>query len=338
VKIAENISLKPYNTFGVESTAKYFSTVETTEELRSLLSGEKFNELPKLILGGGSNILLSRDFRGLVIKNSIKGITPSSQDQEHVYLKAGSGEIWHDLVLYCISNDFAGIENLSLIPGTVGAAPLQNIGAYGVELKDVFFELEALSTEDFTLKTFSAAECGFGYRNSVFKQELKGKYIIVSVTLRLNKKAVLNTSYGAIEKELERMGVREPTIQTISKAVISIRNSKLPDPAKIGNAGSFFKNPELLPEEYARLKNQYEGLVAYPAENGRYKLAAGWLIEQCGWKGKRIADAGVHVNQALVLVNYGKATGKDILDLSEQIIVSVNRQFGITLEREVNLV
>jgi len=338
VKITEKISLKPFNTFGVESAARYFSTFASAEELKTLLTEEKFKELPKLVLGGGSNILLCADFEGLVLKNELKGIELVSEDAKHVFLKAGSGEVWQDLVEFCISRNYAGIENLSLIPGTVGAGPLQNIGAYGAELKDVFFQLEALSLKDLSLQLFSLTDCRFGYRNSVFKQELRGKYIILSVTLRLNKMPQLNTSYGAIEKELERMGVKEKSIQAISKAVISIRRSKLPDPQTIGNAGSFFKNPEISREDYLLLKGNFAELVAYPLEDGSFKLAAGWMIEQCGWKGKRFGDAGVHVNQALVLVNYGKASGQNILDLSEKIIASVKEKFGLSLEREVNTI
>ncbi|HSH66737.1 MAG TPA: UDP-N-acetylmuramate dehydrogenase, partial [Bacteroidia bacterium] len=252
-------------------------------------------------------------------------------------VKAAAGEVWHDLIGYCIRNNYAGLENLSLIPGNVGASPMQNIGAYGVEIKDCFHELQAFHIRDKVLRTFNNNDCKFGYRESVFKHELKNEYVIISVTYRLNKQPVFHISYGAIEKELEQMGVTDLNIRVISEAVCSIRRSKLPDPKVIGNAGSFFKNPEVVRSKFEYLKLRFPEIVGYPLENGNVKLAAGWLIEKCGWKGKRIGDAGVHVLQALVLVNYGNASGNEIYQLSEQIMGAVLATFGVNLEREVNI-
>jgi UDP-N-acetylmuramate dehydrogenase len=334
----ENYPLQKLNTFGIDASARYFAAFPSIENLQELLSTEKNKTLPKLILGGGSNLLFTHDFEGLVLKNNLKGISLVKEDADHYYVKAAAGEVWHELVLHCISNGYAGIENLSLIPGNVGASPMQNIGAYGVELKDIFYELEALHIQSGKIETFSHDDCEFGYRESVFKRKLKGQHIILSVTFKLNKQPVFNTSYGAIEKELEAMGVTEKSITAISQAVCNIRSSKLPDPAKIGNAGSFFKNPEVSVSKFTELKQKYSALVAYQLENKDYKLAAGWLIEQCGWKGKTFGDAGVHKNQALVLVNYGKASGKEIYELSQRILDSVQEKFGVTLEREVNII
>ena len=338
MNLHENISLKPYNTFGIDATAQYFSEITSENELLDLLINDKVKHLNRFILGGGSNILLTKNFDGLVIKNSIKGIKLINEDDQYYYVRAGAGVAWHDLVMYCIDHNYAGIENMSLIPGCAGASPIQNIGAYGVEIKDVLFELEALRIHDCVFQKFNLSECKFGYRESVFKNELKGKYIITSITLRLNRIPKLNTSYGAIEKELEIMGVKELSIKAVSQAVINIRSSKLPDPFKIGNAGSFFKNPEITAQQFEDLKKQFPEIVAFPQKNGNVKLAAGWLIEQCGWKGKTVGNAGVHKNQALVLVNYGNATGKEIWDLSQQILDSVKNKFSVDLEREVNVV
>ncbi len=335
--LLDNISLKPFNTFHIDVSARYFCEFNSTEDVKQVLSEKKFTDTPILVLGGGSNLLFTKNYDGLVLKNTLKGISLDKEDADYYYVKAGSGEVWNDFVMYCLSHNYAGVENMSLIPGSVGAGPLQNIGAYGVELKDVFYELEALHIKEGTLKKFSNAECKFGYRESVFKQELKGQFIITSVTFRMSKRPLLKTSYGAIEKELDAMGVKERNIKAISQAVINIRTGKLPDPAKIGNAGSFFKNPEISGETFQKLKQRYPGMVAYPLDNGRVKLAAGWIIEMCGWKGKTIGDAGVHRDQALVLVNYGKASGREIYDLSREILDSVNQKFGLTLEREVNV-
>jgi UDP-N-acetylmuramate dehydrogenase len=336
--VLENFSLQHLNTFGIECKTRFYTEINSADELRDIIQNKHFINLPWLILGGGSNILFTQEFNGLVIKNNIKGIELIKEDNDHYFVKAGAGENWHKLVMYCIENNYAGMENLSLIPGNVGASPMQNIGAYGVEIKDVFEELEAVDLRTGEMKIFSNEECRFGYRESIFKHELKNKVLITSVTYRLRKKPKFNTSYGAIEQELEQMGVKELSIKAISQAVINIRSSKLPDPAKIGNAGSFFKNPVVAKEQFEVLKEKYPAIPAYPQADGSVKLAAGWLIEKCGWKGFRKENCGVHEKQALVLVNYGGATGKEIWNLSEELIKSVRKQFNVTLEREVNIV
>lgn len=336
--IEKNVSLKPYNTFGIEAKAAEMTKVSSIDDIEELIERRIF-EKNRLILGGGSNILLTKDFNGLVVKNELKGIELVSEDNNHVYVRSGAGEVWHNFVLWCIGNNYAGIENLSLIPGNVGASPMQNIGAYGVEIKDTFHELEAIHLETGELKKFNNKACEFGYRESVFKNIYKDQFIITSVTYKLNKKPSFNTSYGAIEQELEKMGVKDLSIKAISDAVIAIRSSKLPDPKKIGNSGSFFKNPVILNEQYEKLKTQFPNVSAYPAEPGMTKIAAGWLIEQAGWKGKTLGDGtyGVHKLQALVLVNYGGATGQQIYQLSQDIIDSVKEKFGVELHREVNI-
>jgi UDP-N-acetylmuramate dehydrogenase len=342
--IAENLSLKAYNTFGIDVNARYFSTFDSIEKLNQLL--HDFKHVPLFILGGGSNILLTKHFDGLVLRNEIKGIEIISENETEVIVRAGAGEVWHEFVLYCIENQFAGIENLSLIPGSVGASPMQNIGAYGVEIKHVFDHLEALEIETGEIHTFDNASCEFGYRESVFKRKFKGKYIILTVAFKLSKQpSSLNTSYGAIESELASKGITSPTLRDISNAVIAIRQSKLPNPAEIGNAGSFFKNPVVDIAVFQKIQATYPNAPSYPAGEGKVKMPAGWLIETAGWKGKMItktdenltAKYGVHKNQALVLVNYGGATGIEIYELSTQIIQSIEKQFEIQLEREVNL-
>lgn len=338
INIQENYPLKSLNTFGLDVKARYFVAVHSVEELRPVLADSVYGRLPRLVLGGGSNLLFTKDFEGIVIKMSIKGIEKVKEDNEHVWLKVGAGENWHQFVLYCIEHAYAGLENLSLIPGTVGAAPMQNIGAYGVEIKDVFEALEAVKIEDGTIRTFTNQECQFGYRHSIFKQEVKDQYIIVSATFRLNKKPIFNTSYGAIQETLNKFGVTTLSIKAISNAVIHIRQSKLPDPAKIGNAGSFFKNPSIEPSLYAQLKGTYPTIPGYEQPDGLVKVPAGWLIEQCGWKGKTAGNAGVHANQALVLVNRGNAKGEEIRKLAEAVQASVQEKFGITLSPEVNFV
>jgi len=338
MKLHENISLKPYNTFAIDARAKYFTSFNNLEELEETLNYKLQTTNHKLVLGGGSNVLFTKDFDGIVLKNEISGIEIVKEDADHIYLKVGAGENWHQFVLYCVENNYAGIENLSLIPGNIGASPMQNIGAYGVEIKDVFYELEAFHLNDKSFQKFSLNDCAFGYRESVFKNKYKDQFVIASVTYRLNKQPHFNTSYGAINQELERMGVKELSIRAISQAVINIRTSKLPDPKEIGNAGSFFKNPIMPNQQYEELKKSFPNIVAFPSGNDRTKLAAGWLIEQCGWKGYRKNDAGCYPKQALVLVNYGNATGKEILDLSEEIIESVKKTFGVVLEREVNII
>lgn len=339
MNLEQNISLKPYNTFGINAKAKYFAPFENLTELEELLSNSKFkNQKSKLVLGGGSNILLTKDFDGMVLKNMIKGIEIVKEDEEHIYIKAGAGENWHQLVLYCVKNNYAGAENLSLIPGNVGASPMQNIGAYGVEIKDVFYELEAFHKEEKAIQKFSLADCEFGYRESVFKNKYRNQFVITSVTYCLHKKPFFNTSYGAVQQELIKMGVQELNIQAIAQAVINIRSSKLPDPKEVGNAGSFFKNPIISNPHFQALKKNYPTIVAFPSANNQTKLAAGWLIEQCGWKGYRKGDAGCYPKQALVLVNYGNAKGEEIFELSEKIMASVQKKFSVALEREVNII
>lgn len=334
--IRENISLKSFNTFGIDVRAQYFAPFVSVNELSECIGNNP--RKPLLILGGGSNILFTKDVEGLVLKNEIKGIDKVKEDEQYIYVRAGAGENWHQFVLHCIQNNWAGVENLSLIPGNVGASPMQNIGAYGVEVKDVFHELKAWHLQEKCNYTFSLKDCEFGYRESVFKRKYKGQFVITSVCFKLRKQPVFNTSYGAIEQELQAMGIKELTIKAISDAVIRIRSSKLPNPAEIGNAGSFFKNPTIARENYESLKQRFPGIVGYDNPDGSVKLAAGWLIEQCNWKGFREGDAGVHAKQALVLVNYGNATGEQLYDLSSRIVESVNEKFGVALEREVNLV
>ncbi len=283
-------------------------------------------------------MLFSSDYPGIVIHIKTKGIEILSEDDNYAYVKASSGEVWHDFVLWCLDQNLGGIENLSLIPGCVGAAPIQNIGAYGVELKDVFTELEAMDLEDGSRRIFTYDECRFAYRDSIFKGEEKNHYAIISITLRLNKQHVLNTSYGAIEEELSRMGVKSPGIRDISNAVINIRKSKLPDPAEIGNAGSFFKNPEIAESYFEELKAKHPEIVAYKTSTGMIKIAAGWLIEKCGWKGIRSGQVGMHAKQALVLVNYGGASGEELIMHADKVIESVHEKFGILLEKEVNVI
>ena len=342
MQISENISLKKFNTFGIDVKAEYFAGFTNEIELAELLEFKKptttNQQPPALILGGGSNILFTKNVNGLVLKNEIKGIKKVNEDDKYVYVKAGAGENWHQLVLHCLQNNWAGFENLSLIPGNAGASPMQNIGAYGVEIKEVFYQLEAFHLQEKNIINFDLKDCEFGYRESVFKRKLKGEFVITSVTYRLNKIPKFNTSYGAINQELEAMGVTDLSIQAISQAVINIRSSKLPNPAEIGNAGSFFKNPEIDVAAFEKLKDTNPSIVGYHLANGQVKLAAGWLIEQCGWKGYRKGDAGCHSRQALVLVNYGHAKGDEIYKLSEEIIQSVQDKFGVLLEREVNII
>jgi len=338
MQIRENFSLKPYNTFGIDVKAKYFSNFQSVDDLEEVLNSPLTTHHSPLILGGGSNLLFTKNVDGIVLKNEIKGIEIIKQDDNFVYIKAGAGINWHEFVLYCLNNNYAGIENLSLIPGNVGATPMQNIGAYGVEIKDVFYELEAYHIKEKTLKTFSLNECEFGYRESVFKRTYKNKFVITSVSFRLRKIPVFNTSYGAIQSELEKMGIKELSIQAISQAVINIRTSKLPDWKVLGNAGSFFKNPQVSEHEFHELRRKYPEIIGFSVGTKYIKLAAGWLIEQCEWKGYRKGDAGCYEKQALVLVNYGKATGKEIYDLSEAIIGSVKNKFGVPLQREVNII
>jgi len=336
MQIQENISLKAFNTFGIDAVARFFASFSNTAALNALTT--QHAALNTLLLGGGSNILFTGNYDGLVLKNEIKGIEKIKEDDEFVYVKAGAGENWHQFVLHCIGHNWGGVENLSLIPGNIGASPMQNIGAYGVEIKDVFAGLEAFHLNDKAIVPFGLSDCGFGYRESVFKTTYRNQFAILTVTFKLRKSPVFNTSYGAIEQELDKAGIKDLSVKAISDAVIRIRSAKLPDPAVIGNAGSFFKNPSISSSRFQSLKTSFPGIVGYPLQDGAVKLAAGWLIEQCGWKGFRRGDAGCHAKQALVLVNYGQATGKEIYDLSTDILESVYKKFAVQLEREVNII
>jgi len=334
--IKENQSLKSSNTFAIDVNARYFAEINSIADLRELLNSTQIRTEALLIVGGGSNILFTKDFDGLVVKMNIQGIEVKESGDD-VFVSAGAGVKWHDLVLFCVKHDFAGIENLSLIPGTVGASPIQNIGAYGVELKDVFYSCVAIDIATGDIRTFFYEDCGFGYRESVFKNEYKGKYIITSVCYRLSKVPNLNIQYGAIAAELKAREILEPTIADISTVVSAIRVSKLPDPSTIGNAGSFFKNPVIDEASFAPVHAAFPDVVHYPAGQGLVKLAAGWLIEACGFKGMVSGNTGTWKNQALVLVNHGGATGAEVYDFSETIIETVQAKFGIRLEREVNI-
>ncbi len=336
--IFENISLKNYNTFGIDAKTRYFTKFSCEKEIPALLNHINSLKLSYMILSGGSNILFTQDFPGLTLHVNLKGITKLSESGDFVLVKAMAGEDWEDLVKYCLKNNWGGIENLTLIPGKVGTSPMQNIGAYGVELKDVFHELEALKVNTGEIHTFNKSDCRFGYRNSFFKQEGKGRFIILSVTFKLTQKNhFINSGYGAIMHELERRKIDKPGIHDIADVVRFIRTSKLPDPEVLGNAGSFFKNPVIPAKQHEKLKKRFSEIVAYPDRSGNMKIAAGWLIENAGWKGYRVGDAGVHKLQALVLVNHGKASGMEILQLSENIRKSVKDRFQINLEPEVNI-
>ena len=334
--VDRNVSLKQMNTFGIDAQAKLFARIQDVSHLESVL--EQHSEESIFILGGGSNILFTNNFEGLILKNEIKGFKIIEETDDFAIDESGAGENWHEFVMKCIGQNLGGIENLSLIPGNVGASPMQNIGAYGVEIKDVFEYLDAFHLRDKEIHRFNADECKFGYRESIFKNSLKGQYFICKVAFRLSKKHVLNTSYGAIEKELQEMQISEPTIKDVSNAVIKIRQSKLPDPNEIGNAGSFFKNPVVPIDILRNIQKKYPDVPHYPAPNDKVKLAAGWLIEKAGWKGRTFENRyGVHKHQALVLVNYNQSKGEEILQLSNQIIRDVEDKFNITLNREVNI-
>ena len=333
----ENFSLKKYNTFAIDANAKYFESLSDFAQLTTLQNLPDFRS-NRLILGGGSNILLTQDFEGIVLNNNLRGIEVVKEHGEDIYVKALAGEVWHEFVLHCISNEWAGIENLSLIPGKIGASPMQNIGAYGVELKDVFYELEAWNIEKEQIEVFDKNQCQFGYRESIFKNSYKNKYIILSVTFKLSKTPKVNVSYGAIEEVLKTMEVANPGIREVSDAVITIRSSKLPNPAEIGNAGSFFKNPVIENYRVAELKKTYPKMPSYPVDENLTKIPAGWLIDQAGWKGKTFGDYGVHKNQALVLVNYGGASGNDIRNLAAEIQQDILDKYGIQINTEVNFI
>ncbi len=334
--IEHNISLKPYNTFGIDVKAKSFGRFASLNELTDLLK-DRDPETPLFILGGGSNVLFTKDLPFLVLKNEIMGIELVNETETHVVLKVGSGVEWHAFVRYTVENGWGGMENMSLIPGSVGASPMQNIGAYGAEIKDSFVSLEAIHIDSLEVQSFNKEQCQFGYRESVFKRALKDQYVIISVSYQLSKNPKINTTYGAIQSEIEVMGVNEITVDTVSQAVMNIRRSKLPDPKELGSAGSFFKNPVVSKEVSNQILINYPDAPHYPQDGGEEKLAAGWLIEKAGWKGKRLGKCGVHEKQALVLVNYGGATGHEIYDLSTRIIEDIQLKFGVILEREVNI-
>ena len=343
MKIESNKQLKDYNTFGIQAEADYFAEVTSLDDLDELMESIVYRQNKKLILGGGSNILLKGSFNGLIIKNSILGISVESENETSVIVTANAGEEWDNLILYCNENKYAGIENLSLIPGSVGAAPMQNIGAYGVEIKDVFYKLEAVDMESGSLVRFNLKDCKFGYRESIFKQALKGKYFITSVSFKLAKLSsdktiyAFKTEYGDLKNTLNEMQVFNLTLKAVSDAVCKIRRSKLPNPKELGNAGSFFKNPTISKDQYEKLVLTYPVIPCYPQKNDMVKIPAGWLIEQCGWKGKVVGNTGSHHSQALVLVNYGNATGQEIWDLAMQIQLSVKEKFGIEILPEVNV-
>jgi len=337
MEIKRNYPLKSLNTFGINVDADYFTEVASINDLREVADYITLNKTPFLVLGGGSNILFTKNFNGLVIKVAIKGIQKVSETEDEVVIKAGAGENWDDFVAYSVSAGYSGLENLSLIPGNVGASPVQNIGAYGVEMKDSFLSLEYFDFVTQRTSTFYYEDCKFGYRSSVFKTTLKGKGLVISVQYKLSKKPDFKLGYGSISEELKKMGTDKPSSQSVREAVINIRRSKLPDPEEYGNAGSFFKNPVISGAKYNQLAAQLPGMVSYPLPDGNYKLAAGWLIDHFNWKGKREGNAGVHENQALVLVNHGNARGSEIFELSEKIRKSIKDKTGIELEKEVNV-
>jgi len=346
--IQKNISLKPYNTFGINVNSKRFTEITNSVDFSELVKTEK----EFFLLGGGSNLLLTKDIEKLVVKINTKGKELVNSTDTSVFVKVQAGEVWHEFVLWCVAHNYGGVENLSLIPGNVGTTPIQNIGAYGIEVKDTIYEVEALEIKSNSFKTFSNADCNFDYRNSVFKNEYKGKYIITSVTFQLTKnKHNLNSSYGAIKSELEKQGIKNPTLKNISDTVIAIRQSKLPNPKELGNSGSFFKNPILSKKEFDTFQKKHPKAPFYEVTISSrdksqtsnlspltsYKVPAGWLVEQCGFKGKRFGNTGAHKNQALVLVNYGNATGNEIHNLSKKIQKEVLNTFGIAIEAEVNI-
>lgn len=335
--VQENVSLKYLNTFGVDSKARWFTDIDSEIALRELFADTLWKNIPRLVLGGGSNMLFKGDFDGLVIHINIPGISYKVYEND-VYVTAGAGEIWNKLVNFCVEHEFAGIENLSLIPGSVGASPVQNIGAYGVELQDVFHSCRAFDIVAEEMVTFVKEDCGFSYRDSVFKSALKGRYIITELTLKLSKIFTPQLDYGAIKEELVKRGIKFPSIREISQLVSHIRVNKLPDPSTIGNAGSFFKNPVIPVSKFIQLQSNFPDIVHYAVPGGSIKLAAGWLIEQCGWKGVIEGSTGTWQHQALVIVNYGNATGNEIFSFSEKIVESVKKKFDILLEREVNII
>lgn len=334
--VLQNSSLKPYNTFGIDVKAEHFVSINSLEELKMVLRGNYAKEL--FVLGGGSNMLLTQDITATVLHINFKGIKVVKETEDYAYVQANAGENWHEFVLWTLANDYGGLENLSLIPGNIGSSPIQNIGAYGVELKDHFVSCEAIDIQTIEMMNFNAEECDFGYRNSVFKNKVKGKYIITRVTFKLSKKNhQLQTNYGSINEALAESGITAPTIQDVSNAVIRIRQQKLPNPKELGNSGSFFKNPIISAGAFHELHQEYPEMPHYKISEKEFKIPAGWLIDRAGFKGYRDGDAGVHKNQALVLVNYGTATGSEILNLAKKIQDKIQSQFKIALEPEVNI-
>ncbi len=336
MQIQDNFPLKPYNTFGIDAHARRFVAVESVDELKSVLAENRNEKI--FVLGGGSNMLLTQDVDALVIHVNLKGKRIVREDDDYVWVEAQAGENWHEFVLHTIGNGFGGLENMSLIPGNVGTTPIQNIGAYGTEIKDTFVSCEALDRQTLEMRTFSREECKFGYRESIFKNEVKDRYIITSVTLKLTKRNhKINTAYGDIKSELHKHDITEPTLKDVSNAVIAIRRSKLPDPKELGNSGSFFKNPIILKSEFETISPNFPEMPHYTVSETEVKVPAGWLIEQSGLKGKRFGNAGIHKNQALVLVNYGGASGHEILEVSQIVRQTVFEKFGIKIEAEVNV-
>lgn len=336
MEIMNNVSLRKYNTFGLEVKAEFFAVVHEPHQIQEILNQKLVQSLPLMILGGGSNILFTKDFEGLVLKISIPGIRYNLLGDHSILVTAGAGENWDSVVQYCVSRNWGGLENLSMIPGSVGASPIQNIGAYGVEVRDVFSHLDAIDLKTFEKKRFNLPDCHFGYRNSVFKNDFKDRYLIISVSFLVSSTAKPNLTYPALRQELKDTGT-EISIKSVADAVMRIRRSKLPDPSKTGNAGSFFKNPVVTIDKFESLRDRFPGLLSFPSDRGFVKVPAAWLIEQCGWKGRRIGNAGVHFNQPLVLVNYGCSSGKEILVLAHSIKESVLKRFDIPLEMEVNI-
>lgn len=337
MNIQPNFSLKQYNTFGIEAKARQFVAVHSVNELKTIL--REYQSEPKFILGGGSNMLLTKDIEALVIHIDLKGKKVLKEDDDFVWVESMAGENWHEFVLWTIGQNFGGLENMSLIPGNVGTTPVQNIGAYGTEIKDTFVSCDAVNIATQEIKTFNLKECNFGYRESIFKHEAKNQFVITSVVFKLTKRNhKINTSYGDITKELEKQGIITPTLKDVSNAVIAIRQSKLPDPKELGNSGSFFKNPIIPKEQYEKAHQLHPEMPHYVVSETEVKVPAGWLIERAGFKGKRFGDAGIHKNQALVLVNYGNATGQEILAVSRDIQATILREFGIAIEAEVNVI
>ncbi len=338
IRIFGNYSLKNLNTFGIDAKAKNFASFESIESLHDIFQEIELDNENIMILGGGSNVLFVSDYDGMILKNEIRGIEVESRDNENIILSVGAGEFWDDVVNYAVQNKFYGIENLSLIPGSAGAAPIQNIGAYGVELKDVFHSLEGYFISNFEKREFDKNECKFGYRDSIFKKELKGKFVITKIKLQLSTTREANINYKTLQEYFVERNIINPNIEQIREAVISIRKSKLPEPSLLGNAGSFFKNPKVTTQKLEELKSKYPAISFFPFDENNFKIAAGWLIEKCGFKGKRVGDVGTHKDQALVIVNYGGATGQEIVNYARDIQTKVNDEFGILLEPEVNII